>query len=70
MPNWLTCRLTGRHGYTVRCENGAMFLRCPNCGQRSQGWQVAKKGSAPDLARRPRARTTPQVSRLSPVRSD
>jgi hypothetical protein len=70
MPNWLTCRLTGRHDYTVKCENGAMFLRCANCGRRSQGWQVASKAPARDLAVPPRPRTTPQVSRLSTVRSD
>ncbi len=41
MAHWLTCVLTGRHSYSPWCENGAMFLRCTNCGRRSTGWQVA-----------------------------
>ena len=69
MPNWLTCRLTGRHDYTVRCENGAMFLQCPNCGRRSQGWQVAHR-PARDLAGPSRPHAAPQVPRLSTVRTD
>lgn len=33
MPNWLSCKL-GRYEYAVWCEDGAMFLRCSNCGRR------------------------------------
>jgi hypothetical protein len=39
MWNWIACYVHG-HDYTVRCESGAMFLRCFLCGRRSQGWFV------------------------------
>ena len=36
---WLSCFLIG-HDYSVHCEDGAVFLRCLNCGRRSQGWSL------------------------------
>ncbi len=72
MPNWLTCKLTGRHEYSVWCEDGAMFLRCTSCGRRSHGWQVGSKpptvGTRLDrpIASRPSA----PIARLSVVRPD
>jgi hypothetical protein len=36
---WISCYLIG-HDYSICCESGAMFLRCTNCGRRSQGWDV------------------------------
>ena len=39
MWTWIACYVHG-HDYTVRCESGAMFLRCFLCGRRSQGWFV------------------------------
>lgn len=40
MWNWFNCYLSGRHDYSVSCEAGAIFLRCPHCGRRSQGWSL------------------------------
>jgi hypothetical protein len=39
MWHWISCYLVG-HDYSICCESGAMFLRCANCGRRSQGWDV------------------------------
>ncbi len=73
MPNWLSCMLTGRHQYSVWCEDGAMFLRCSNCGRRSQGWQVASRPAASErevAKRREAPAPTTAVSRLSIVNGD
>jgi hypothetical protein len=43
MWNWISCYVTG-HDYSVRCDEGAMFLRCVVCGRRSQGWTVHDHG--------------------------
>lgn len=40
MWSWLSCYLSGRHDYGVSCEPGSIFLRCVNCGKRSNGWAV------------------------------
>ncbi len=40
MWNWFNCYLSGRHDYSVSCESGTIFLRCPHCGRRSPGWAV------------------------------
>ena len=48
MWNWFNCYLSGRHDYTVSCEGGVIFLRCPHCGRRSPGWSLeARSESAP-----------------------
>jgi hypothetical protein len=39
MWTWISCYLTG-HEYAVARVDGAMFLRCLNCGRRSSGWLV------------------------------
>jgi hypothetical protein len=39
MWSWIACYVHGHH-YSVGCESGFMFLRCINCGRRSQGWLV------------------------------
>jgi hypothetical protein len=43
MWSWIACYVHG-HDYSVRCESGAMFLRCVLCGRRSQGWFVRTDG--------------------------
>jgi hypothetical protein len=72
MPNWLTCKLTGRHEYSVWCDDGTMFLRCTSCGRRSQGWQVGTKppasGTHADCGIT--SRTPAPIARLSVVRPD
>ncbi len=72
MAHWLTCKLTGRHDYSVWCEDGSMFLRCSNCGRRSAGWQVSTKSAAgaPGRAASSKPRTAPRAARLSIVRGD
>jgi hypothetical protein len=39
MWSWIACYVHG-HDYSIRCESGSMFLRCVQCGRRSQGWFV------------------------------
>jgi hypothetical protein len=51
MLKWITCYLSGRHDYQVRCEPGNVFLRCHNCGKRSMGWEL--RAEAPIEARVP-----------------
>jgi hypothetical protein len=46
MWHWISCYLIG-HDYSICCEAGAMFLRCSNCGRRSQGWDVAHNEHPP-----------------------
>ncbi len=74
MANWLACIFKGRHQYSVWCEDGEVFLRCMNCGRRSQGWQLRNKpGATPSvvsLARPSSARNAPAVARLSIVSPD
>lgn len=43
MWNWFNCYLSGRHDLGVRCEPGAIFLRCVHCGRRSPGWALDGK---------------------------
>ena len=43
MWSWIACYVHG-HDYSIRCESGAMFLRCVLCGRRSQGWFVRPDG--------------------------
>lgn len=46
------CYLSGRHEYGVRCESGMIYLRCPHCGQRSNGWAIhGKQADLPLVAR-------------------
>jgi hypothetical protein len=40
MWNLISCYLSGRHDYQVRCEPGAIFLACNHCGKRSMGWEL------------------------------
>jgi hypothetical protein len=40
MWNLISCYLSGRHDYQVRCEPGAIFLTCNHCGKRSMGWEL------------------------------
>ena len=40
MWNWLNCYLSGRHDFGITCCSGSIFLRCINCGKRSNGWAV------------------------------
>jgi hypothetical protein len=40
MWNLISCYLSGRHDYHVRCEPGAIFLSCTHCGKRSMGWEL------------------------------
>jgi hypothetical protein len=47
MWNFLNCYLSGRHDYGMRCEPGAIFLRCIHCGRRSSGWALDQKEQAP-----------------------
>ena len=39
------CYLSGRHEYGVWCDSGMIYLRCPHCGQRSNGWAIHGKPS-------------------------
>lgn len=39
MWKWIACYING-HEYSVSCQSGTMFLRCLQCGRRSQGWTV------------------------------
>ena len=39
MWKWIACYVNG-HEYSVTCQSGSMFLRCLQCGRRSQGWTV------------------------------
>jgi hypothetical protein len=57
MWNWFNCYLSGRHDYTVSCDQGAIFLRCPHCGRRSTGWSLHAR--APTSS--PRAETAPAI---------
>ena len=59
MWNLISCYLSGRHDYQVRCEPGAIFLCCNHCGKRSMGWELRaqKRRSSPGAGdRRPAAR--------------
>jgi hypothetical protein len=39
MWHFISCYLIG-HDYSICCEAGAIYLRCANCGRRSQGWDL------------------------------
>ena len=43
MWNLISCYLSGRHDYQVRCEPGAIVLCCNHCGKRSMGWDLGAK---------------------------
>jgi hypothetical protein len=45
------CFFTGQHEYGVACEPGTIFLRCQNCGQRSNGWAVRDQSAGLKPAR-------------------
>ena len=47
MWNWFNCHVSARHEYGVRCEPGAICLRCVHCGRRSPGWSVDAKAVMP-----------------------
>jgi hypothetical protein len=70
MVNWLACMFKGRHQYSVWCEDGEMFLRCMNCGRRSQGWQVSGRTAATVPVEPATPRKAPPMARLSVVRPD
>ena len=40
MWNLISCYLSGRHDYQVRCVPGAIYLCCHHCGKRSMGWEL------------------------------
>ena len=40
MWNLISCYLSGRHDYQVRCVPGAIYLCCNHCGKRSMGWEL------------------------------
>jgi hypothetical protein len=40
MLKWITCYLSGKHDFQVACAPGAIFLRCNQCGRRSNGWSL------------------------------
>lgn len=40
MWKWITCYLSGKHDYIVSCEPGAIYLKCNQCGRRSNGWEL------------------------------
>jgi hypothetical protein len=48
--NLLNCYLSGRHDFGVKCEPGAIFLRCVHCGHRSPGWSIDGKSHPPTPA--------------------
>lgn len=67
MWNLLSCYLSGRHDYGVSCEPGSIFLRCVNCGKRSNGWAV--HGQQPALVTPPgrlERRSEAKVTRALP----
>lgn len=37
------CYLSGQHQYGVWCESGTIYLRCPHCGKRTNGWAIQGK---------------------------
>ncbi len=39
----MNCVVLFRHEYAIRCEDGAVFLRCARCGSRSRGWDVEER---------------------------
>lgn len=67
MLKWITCYLSGRHDYQVRCEPGNVFLRCHNCGKRSMGWELRAEAQiearVPVTAGPPRVATPARAAR-------
>ena len=57
MLKWISCYLSGRHDYQVRCEPGAIYLGCRHCGKRSMGWELRAERGTP--ARVPVTTSTP-----------
>ena len=47
MWNLISCYLSGKHDYQVRCEPGAIFLGCRHCGKRSMGWELRAEAATP-----------------------
>jgi hypothetical protein len=47
MLKWISCYLSGRHDYQVRCEPGAIYLGCRHCGKRSMGWELQAERGIP-----------------------
>ena len=39
------CYLSGQHEYGVWCESGTIYLRCPHCDKRTNGWAIHGKQS-------------------------
>ena len=65
MLNWITCYLSGRHDYHVACEPGAIFLRCQNCGTRSNGWELHAERASMEPVRV--TANAPRDPRIRPV---
>jgi hypothetical protein len=42
MWTWISCYIIG-HDYSITCQSGAIYLRCTNCGRRSQGWDLQRE---------------------------
>jgi len=59
MLKWISCYLSGRHDFQVRCEPGAIFLGCRHCGKRSMGWELRADRGTP--ARVPVTTSSPAV---------
>jgi hypothetical protein len=47
MLKWISCYLSGRHDFQVRCEPGAIYLGCRHCGKRSMGWELQAERGTP-----------------------
>jgi hypothetical protein len=65
MWKWITCYLSGRHDYIVSCEPGTIFLKCNQCGRRSNGWELQHDASS----LRPAHVTVPQSPRATTTTS-
>lgn len=65
MLKWFNCYLSGRHDFGVWCGEGSIYLRCLNCGKRSNGWAVRDQ----DLQLQPAAARSPQVIQGNQPRS-
>jgi hypothetical protein len=65
--NLFQCYLSGQHDFGVRCEPGAIYLRCIHCGRRSAGWALSateqRSNQAADTVATRRAAAGKQTAR-------
>ena len=66
MWTWFSCYLSGLHDYGMRCEPGAIFLRCVHCGRRSGGWALEAKPQTPVTTSKPAVHAPLTVARVLP----